>query len=306
MSRDPMPRARRPWASRSATRSCIASRILLSFAALRILRSSSSRPARSATQRSPSPTSVPSPVSCGPTWRSKKSPRSKSGQRLGLDWSRRALSSSSSARSSASNAGCVSWCSSSTGGATAGSAASSHAGAARPPKGSTRSRAPTWRSVGLEQCFVLWLPGSAAPGGRGALACRAFPAGAYRGRVALRRNRPRASRHSGRLSAAALDLRLVASGDVHMHTRARRRLQDAVTSIRLGVPVAEAGWHLYPNGERYLREPARLAQSLPARVARGDACDRGGVSFLARRVALRVSTRAGAGRRDARRAICAS
>jgi error-prone DNA polymerase len=60
-----------------------------------------------------------------------------------------------------------------------------------------------------------------------------------------------------------LSLRLIAAGDVHMHTRARRRLQDAVTSIRLGVPVAEAGWQLYPNGERYLREPVRLAKLYP-------------------------------------------
>jgi error-prone DNA polymerase len=60
-----------------------------------------------------------------------------------------------------------------------------------------------------------------------------------------------------------LGLRLVASGDVHMHSRARRRLQDAVTSIRLGVPVTEAGWRLYPNGERYLREPTRLVRLYP-------------------------------------------
>src|SRR5436305_1322251 len=57
---------------------------------------------------------------------------------------------------------------------------------------------------------------------------------------------------------------LVASGDVHMHVRERRRLQDALTAIRLNVPVAEAGWHLYPNGERHLREQVRLARLYPA------------------------------------------
>jgi len=41
-----------------------------------------------------------------------------------------------------------------------------------------------------------------------------------------------------------------------MHVRERRRLQDALTAIRLNTPIAEAGWHLYPNGERYLREQA--------------------------------------------------
>ena len=39
------------------------------------------------------------------------------------------------------------------------------------------------------------------------------------------------ARHSG--------LPLVAAGDVHMHLRSRRRLQDALTAIRLRKPVAE-------------------------------------------------------------------
>jgi error-prone DNA polymerase len=74
-----------------------------------------------------------------------------------------------------------------------------------------------------------------------------------------------------------LRIPLVASGDVHMHTRDRRRLQDTVTAIRLNLPIAEAGWHLYPNGERYLREQARLARLYPPEllaesVAIADAC----------------------------------
>src|SRR5438874_3625836 len=56
---------------------------------------------------------------------------------------------------------------------------------------------------------------------------------------------------------------LLASGDVHMHVRARRRLQDALTAIRLKVPIAHAGLRLYANGERYLRERARLARLYP-------------------------------------------
>jgi len=36
-------------------------------------------------------------------------------------------------------------------------------------------------------------------------------------------------------------LPLVAAGDTHMHVRSRRRLQDALTAIRLGKPVAECG-----------------------------------------------------------------
>jgi error-prone DNA polymerase len=55
-------------------------------------------------------------------------------------------------------------------------------------------------------------------------------------------------------------LPLVAAGDVHMHLRSRRRLQDALTAIRLGRPVARCGHALYANGERHLRLRTRLAQ----------------------------------------------
>jgi error-prone DNA polymerase len=50
-----------------------------------------------------------------------------------------------------------------------------------------------------------------------------------------------------------LKLPLVASGDVHMHTRARRIVQDTLTAIREGVTVDNAGFALHPNGERHLR-----------------------------------------------------
>ena len=58
-------------------------------------------------------------------------------------------------------------------------------------------------------------------------------------------------------------LPLVAAGDVHMHLRSRRRLQDVLTAIRLRRPVNECGHHLYPNAERHLRLRMRLAQLYP-------------------------------------------
>jgi error-prone DNA polymerase len=64
----------------------------------------------------------------------------------------------------------------------------------------------------------------------------------------------------------SLDVPLVASGDVHMHVRERRTLQDAVTAIRLNVPVKEAGLRLHPNGERHLRELQRLARLYPPQL----------------------------------------
>jgi DNA polymerase III alpha subunit len=63
--------------------------------------------------------------------------------------------------------------------------------------------------------------------------------------------------------AAALELPCVASGDVHMHKRGRRALQDVLTAIRLSTPLQEAGYALYPNGERCLRPLARLQELYP-------------------------------------------
>ena len=59
------------------------------------------------------------------------------------------------------------------------------------------------------------------------------------------------------------DLPLTAAGDVHMHVRERRLLQDALTAVRHGVTLAEAGERLFANGERHLRERERLARLYP-------------------------------------------
>ena len=118
-------------------------------------------------------------------------------------------------------------------------------------------------AVGLEQCFILWLP-----------AARPSPeelrwlAGRFPGKVRIAVELLRDGSDRERLAALAqigaqCGVPLIASGDVHMHVRARRRLQDALTAIRLKVPIAEVGLRLYANGERYLREPARLARLYP-------------------------------------------
>src|SRR5258706_8087972 len=64
----------------------------------------------------------------------------------------------------------------------------------------------------------------------------------------------------------ASGLPLVAAGDVHMHMRSRRPLQDTLTAIRIGVPVAAAQHAIYPNGERHLRMRMRLAQLYPPQL----------------------------------------
>ena len=61
-----------------------------------------------------------------------------------------------------------------------------------------------------------------------------------------------------------LDLPRVATGDVHMHRRSRRALQDVLTAIRLGTPLSAVGYALFPNGERCLRPLSRLQELYPA------------------------------------------
>jgi error-prone DNA polymerase len=59
-------------------------------------------------------------------------------------------------------------------------------------------------------------------------------------------------------------LPLVATGDVHMHRRGRRALQDTLTAIRLGRPLEQSVEHLFANGERHLRSLVRLQGVYPA------------------------------------------
>ena len=56
---------------------------------------------------------------------------------------------------------------------------------------------------------------------------------------------------------------LVALGSVRMHVRSRKPLQDVLTAVRLGQPLAECGFALQPNAEAHLRSRARLAQLYP-------------------------------------------
>jgi len=69
-----------------------------------------------------------------------------------------------------------------------------------------------------------------------------------------------------RAEGERLKLPLVACGDVHMHIRARRILQDALTAIRIGTTVDKAGFALYANGERHLRSLAVLERVYPSEL----------------------------------------
>jgi error-prone DNA polymerase len=116
---------------------------------------------------------------------------------------------------------------------------------------------------GLPDCLALLLtnPLPALEHAQG-IAAR-FP-----GRAWLALELFRAPDDAERLAAAtelarSVGLPLVAAGGVHMHVAERRALQDTLTAIRLGVPVADAGDALHPNGERHLRSFSDLAQLYP-------------------------------------------
>ncbi|MFL5813017.1 MAG: error-prone DNA polymerase [Bdellovibrionia bacterium] len=64
---------------------------------------------------------------------------------------------------------------------------------------------------------------------------------------------------------------IVAINDVHAHAHSRHLLQDVMTSIRVGKPLKDAGFHLFSNGERYLKsaeQMMKLFMDMPDAVSR--------------------------------------
>jgi error-prone DNA polymerase len=71
--------------------------------------------------------------------------------------------------------------------------------------------------------------------------------------------------------AAHVGIPLVATNDIHVHSPARRPLQDVLTCIREHCTIREAGLRLYTNPERHLKPPeemARLFARYPDAIAR--------------------------------------
>ena len=117
--------------------------------------------------------------------------------------------------------------------------------------------------AGTTGLFALWLPGATPDPGEGAWLRTVFGERAHLA-VELHREQDDVARLE-HLLALAGELRLVpiAAGDVHMATRRQRRLQDTVTAIRHGLPLAGCGAHLFRNGERHLRTRRALGNIYP-------------------------------------------
>ncbi|HEY1724208.1 MAG TPA: error-prone DNA polymerase [Steroidobacteraceae bacterium] len=116
---------------------------------------------------------------------------------------------------------------------------------------------------GLEDCLALWpAPPDARPT-QAAWLHDFFPARGWLA-VELHRDADDAARLSAALALAQTSgLPAVASGDVHMHLRSRRPLQDVLTAIRHSCTLEQAGLRLYPNAERRLRSLRELQRLYP-------------------------------------------
>ncbi|MBR8453748.1 error-prone DNA polymerase [Burkholderia multivorans] len=84
------------------------------------------------------------------------------------------------------------------------------------------------------------------------------------GLVQLQRALDGPQREEIRAAGARRGVRVVALGDVTMHKRSCKPLQDVMTAIRLGMPVSECGYALAPNAEQHLRSLARIAKLFSA------------------------------------------
>ena len=118
-------------------------------------------------------------------------------------------------------------------------------------------------SGAVPDCLVLWVPGAVPSVEDGRWLAGCFPGRLWIA-VELHAGPDDAARLAElRALGAACGLPLVAAGDVHMHVRARRPVQDVLTALRLKTSVFEAGHALFANGERHLRSRLRLARLYP-------------------------------------------
>jgi error-prone DNA polymerase len=134
-------------------------------------------------------------------------------------------------------------------------------GRRRSKKGTYSLKLPDVESLSGSGVLMLWIPGEDPTPA-------AWIAERFRGHAWIAAElhcgpNDRARLHALRRIEKSFGIPLVASGDAHMHVRSRRRLQDVLTAVRLGKPVAQCGQALFPNAERHLRLRMRLAQLYP-------------------------------------------
>ena len=116
---------------------------------------------------------------------------------------------------------------------------------------------------GVPDCLAIWIATAEATAEQGRWLESGFP-----GRCWIAFERHLQADDAERLAtlrrlSKATGLPLTACGDVHMHVRGRRPLQDTLTALRLKTSVDCAGHALFANGERHLRSRLRLSRLYP-------------------------------------------
>ena len=121
--------------------------------------------------------------------------------------------------------------------------------------------------LGMPDCFAILVPDF--PAKEDVLAAQVewlddtFTGRAWVGLVLHQRAMDDIHRGAVEFVARNRDVPVVALGNVVMHVRSRKPLQDTMTAIRVGKPVHECGYDLAPNAEQHLRSRLRLANLYP-------------------------------------------
>jgi error-prone DNA polymerase len=120
---------------------------------------------------------------------------------------------------------------------------------------------------GMPDCLAILVP--EFPAKEAALAAQlewmneTFPTRAYVGLTLHQRAMDDIHRGIVEHIADRYRVPVVATGNVVMHVRSRKPLQDTMTAIRVRRPIAECGYDLAPNAEQHLRSRLRLANLYP-------------------------------------------
>ncbi|MFM0092755.1 PHP domain-containing protein, partial [Paraburkholderia sediminicola] len=137
---------------------------------------------------------------------------------------------------------------------------------------------------GLPDCLVIVVPDFPATAARLEVqvewASVTFPGRTWVALTLLARAMDDIHRDVVETVAGHHEVPVVATGNVLMHVRSRKPLQDTLTAIRVGRPVSECGFDLAPNAEQHLRSRLRLANLYPRQALAETLNVAGRCSFL--------------------------
>ncbi len=138
------------------------------------------------------------------------------------------------------------------------------------PKGTYRLWRDEISADALEDCLVLIAPDRVATPTQLLSLCRwtlqHFTGRCWLALAILRQLDDEIWSEQLRLASELTAIPVVAAGDVVMHVRSRKPLQDVLTATRVGRPLTDCGFDLLPNAEQHLRTRVRLSLSYGAEL----------------------------------------